>query len=133
MPELTRTIAAPLARVRDAIEPALKGEGFGILTEVDIQATFRAKLGAEHEGHRILGVCNPVIAKQALDIDRDVALLLPCTITLREVPEGTLVQVLDPALAFTLTSDATQQELEPHAVEVAGRLSRALAAIDAGA
>jgi uncharacterized protein (DUF302 family) len=133
MHALTRTIPAPLAHVREAMEPALKSEGFGILTEVDIQATFRAKLGAEHEGHRILGVCNPMIAKEALDIDRDVALLLPCTLTLREVPEGTLVQVLDPALAFTLTSEATQRELAPHALEVAGRLARALAAIDVGA
>jgi uncharacterized protein (DUF302 family) len=74
-------------------------------------------------------VCNPTIAKEALDLDRDVALLLPCTLTLREVPEGTLVQVLDPAQAFTLMSPSTQTGLAPHAEEVAVRLARAIAAI----
>lgn len=130
MPELQRTVAAPIHIVREAIEATLKSEGFGVLTEVDLQATFKAKLGVEHEGHRVLGVCNPTIAHQALGIDRDVALLLPCTVTLREVPDGTLVQVLDPKLAFTLTAPATQAQLAPHAEEVAARLARAVAAID---
>jgi uncharacterized protein (DUF302 family) len=129
MPDYRRTLAAPLAHVRPAVEAALKAEGFGVLTEIDLQATFRAKLDADHEGHRILGVCNPQIAKRALDLDRDVALLLPCTVTLRDVAGGTEVRILDPGAAFTLAAPATQEALAPLAGEVGERLARALAAI----
>ncbi|MBW6456380.1 MAG: DUF302 domain-containing protein [Trueperaceae bacterium] len=129
MSELHAIVPSSLPDTRAAIEAALKTEGFGVLTEVDVQAVFQAKLGAEHEGHRILGVCNPVIAKRALDIDRDVALLLPCTLTLREVDGGTEVKVLDPRQAFTLTAPATRAQLEPLAGEVGAMLARALAAL----
>jgi len=131
MPELHAIVPKSLPDTRAAIEAALKTEGFGVLTEVDVQAVFKAKLGADHEGHRILGVCNPVIAKRALDLDRDIALLLPCTLTLREVDGGTEVKVLDPRLAFTLTAPATRAQLEPLAGEVGDMLARALAAVRA--
>ena len=124
-----RIVPAPLEPTRAAVEAALKNEGFGVLTEVDVQAVFRAKLGSEHEGHRILGVCNPQFAKRALDADRDVALLLPCTVTLREVEGGTEVQVLDPERAFRLAAAATQERLAPLAGEVGERLARAVAAV----
>lgn len=129
MPQLHATIPAALPAVRAAVEAALKTEGFGVLTEIDMQATFKAKLGAEHEGHRILGVCNPVIAKRALDLDRDIALLLPCTVTLREVAGGTEVRILDPEQAFTLAAPATRAQLAPLAGEVGEKLARALAAV----
>lgn len=132
MPELHAIVPQPLADARAAIEAALKTEGFGVLTEVDVQAVFKAKLGADHEGHRILGVCNPKIAKRALDLDRDVALLLPCTVTLREVEGGTEVKVLDPQQAFTLTAPATREQLAPLAGEVGSMLARALASIATG-
>jgi uncharacterized protein (DUF302 family) len=130
MPTLAVTVPAPLPDVRPAVEAALKTEGFGVLTEIDLQATFAAKLGVAHEAHRILGVCNPQIAKAALDLDRDIALLLPCTVTLREVPGGTEVRVLDPEAAFTLSAPATRAKLAPLAADVGERLARALAAVD---
>ena len=129
MPQLHAIIPAALPAVRTAVEAALKTEGFGVLTEIDMQATFKAKLGADHEGHRILGVCNPAIAKRALDLDRDIALLLPCTVTLREVAGGTEVQILDPEQAFTLAAPATRAQLAPLASEVGEKLARALAAL----
>ena len=131
MSHLRTTVAGPLADVRQAVEAALKDEGFGVLTEIDVQATFKAKLGVDHEGHRILGVCNPSIAKQALDLDRDVALLLPCTVTLREVAAGIEVHALDPEQAFALTAPATRAQLAPLAGEVSTRLGRALSRIHA--
>ncbi len=127
MPQLYAIIPAALPAVRTAVEAALKAEGFGVLTEIDMQATFKAKLGADHEGHRILGVCNPAIAKRALDLDRDIALLLPCTVTLREVAGGTEVKILDPEQAFTLAAPATRAQLAPLAGEVGEKLARALA------
>jgi len=129
MPQLHRIVPAPLSEARAAVEIALKAEGFGVLTEIDLQATFKAKLGADHEGHRILGVCNPEIAKRALDLDRDVALLLPCTVTLREVAAGTEVRVLDPQQAFSLAAPATRERLAPLAGQVAERLAAALATV----
>lgn len=129
MPQLNAIIPAALPAVRTAVEAALKTEGFGVLTEIDMQATFKAKLGADHEGHRILGVCNPVIAKRALDLDRDIALLLPCTVTLREVAGGTEVKILDPEQVFTLAAPATRAQLAPLAGEVGEMLARALAKV----
>jgi uncharacterized protein (DUF302 family) len=130
MAKLELTVPAPVTDVRPAVEAALKTQGFGVLTEIDLQATFKAKLGVDHEAHRILGVCNPQIAKGALDLDRDVALLLPCTVTLREVPGGTEVRVLDPEAAFTLAAPETRAKLAPLAADVGERLAKALAAIE---
>jgi uncharacterized protein (DUF302 family) len=127
MDPLRTTVPAPLTDVRTATEAALKAHGFGVLTEIDLQATFQAKLGVRHEGHRILGVCNPGFAKRALDLDRDVALLLPCTVTLREVPGGTEVRVLDPEDAFQVAAATTRERLAPLAGEVKALLAAAVA------
>lgn len=129
MDPLRTIVPAPLAEVRSSTEAALKAQGFGVLTEVDLQATFQAKLGVAHEGHLILGVCNPGFAKRALDVDRDVALLLPCTVTLREVPGGTEVRVLDPEEAFQVAAPETRAQLEPLAGEVKELLAAAVAAL----
>jgi uncharacterized protein (DUF302 family) len=129
MDPLRTTVPAPLAEARPAVEAALKAQGFGILSEIDLQATFQAKLGVAHEGHRILGVCNPNFAKRALDVDRDVALLLPCTVTLREVEGGTEVRVLDPEEAFRVAAPETRAQLEPLAGEVKGLLAAAVATL----
>jgi uncharacterized protein (DUF302 family) len=126
------TVPSSLADTRAAIEGALAAEGFGILTEIDLQATMLAKLGAEHEGHRILGVCNPTLAKHALDLDRDIALLLPCTLTLRELADGaTEVRVLDPKAAFMLAAPESRALLEPLAEQVAQQLGAALTTLEA--
>lgn len=83
-----------VARVSDA----LRTEGFGILTRIDVQATFKEKLGAEIRPYLILGACNPGLAQRALEADREAGLLLPCNVTLEEVEEGgTLVRIADPA------------------------------------
>ena len=127
MDSLRTTLSAPIGEARSAVEAALTARGFGVLTEIDLQATFQAKLGVAHEGHLILGVCNPGFAKRALDLDRDVALLLPCTVTLREVAGGTEVRVLDPEVAFQAAAPATRAGLAPLAGEVKGLLEAAIA------
>src|SRR5680860_1478454 len=76
MPDLSTISSEPLETVRENLEEALKGQSFGVLSEIDVQAIFRQKLDASHEGHRILGVCNPAFGKQVMDVDRDLALLL---------------------------------------------------------
>jgi uncharacterized protein (DUF302 family) len=120
-----RGIEAAGATVREA----LQAEGFGVLTEIDVEATLRTKLGdgqADEVGPtRILGACNPGLAHRALMTQRDVALLLPCNVVLREVDGRTEVSVADPSAMVEMAG----AELEGVATEARERLGRVLAAL----
>jgi uncharacterized protein (DUF302 family) len=110
---------ATVARVRDA----LKAQGFGVLTEIDMRSTMREKLGQEMDDYLILGVCNPSLAHQALGVDPSVGLLLPCTVVVRADAGQTLVEALDPQTMVAITG---QPGLRPVADEAARRLRAAL-------
>ncbi|MGC0211874.1 DUF302 domain-containing protein [Streptomyces levis] len=111
-----------------AVRQALADQGFGILTEIDVQATLKAKLGHDMEGYLILGACNPPLAHQALEADRSIGLLLPCNVVVRRDGDHTLVQALDPGTMVSLTGlDA----LKPIADEATARLDAALSALTA--
>ena len=114
--------ADAVARVRDA----LKGQGFGVLSEIDVTATLRDKLGEQIEDYVILGACNPPFAHQALEVDRSIGLLLPCNVVVRAAGDGTVVEALDPQVMVTLTG---RPELKPVADQVARRLRAALAGL----
>jgi uncharacterized protein (DUF302 family) len=119
------TVALPMDEAEAAVRAALGENGFGVLTEIDVAATLRAKLGVDRPPLKILGACNPVIANQALDLDPDVALLLPCNVVLEPAPEGgTRIKVVDPR---ELMSDPAFAEL---ATDAAERLSSALDSLD---
>ncbi len=120
------TLDLPFADAVGRIREALKGQGFGVLTEIDVTATLRDKLGEQIEDYIILGACNPPFAHQALGIDRSIGLLLPCNIVVRAIAGGTLVEALDPQVMVTVTG---RPELKPVADEVARRLASALAAL----
>jgi len=111
------------------LRAALGAEGFGVLTEIDVEATLRAKLGdaqADEVGPtRILGACNPGIAHRAMVTERDVALLLPCNVVLRGVAGGTEIAVADPDAMVELAGAA----LQPLATEARERLARAIATL----
>lgn len=128
MQDFKATIQDHLPRVRDRLVRALAAEGFGVLTQIDLQATLDEKLGVAHEAHHILGVCRPQLAHQALEIDRGVALLLPCSVTLRDVAGATEVRILDPEQAFLLADEPTREQLQPLARDARHRLAAALAA-----
>ena len=103
---------------------ALKEEGFGILTEIDVKETFKKKLNADFERYKILGACNPPFAKMALDVDRSVGTLLPCNVYVQELEANkTKVSAIDPLKMFQILP---QKELEPIAQEIKERLNRAL-------
>ncbi|GAA4957369.1 DUF302 domain-containing protein [Yinghuangia aomiensis] len=120
---LDSDFATTVAMVREA----LAAQGFGVLTEIDVTATLKAKLGAEMEDYLILGACNPPLAHRALEADRTIGLLLPCNVVVRRDGTTTLVQALDPNVMVTMTGLA---ELEPVASEATARLDAALAALE---
>ncbi|MGW4105726.1 DUF302 domain-containing protein [Streptomyces sp. NPDC004976] len=111
-----------------AVREALADQGFGILTEIDVTATLKAKLDHDMEDYLILGACNPPLARQALEADRGIGLLLPCNVVVRRDGDGTLVQALDPGTMVTLTGLDT---LKPVADDATARLDAALAALSA--
>lgn len=107
---------------------ALKKEGFGIITEIDLQQTFKAKLGVDFRRYRVLGACNPGFALKALQQDERVGVLLPCNVVLYEKDDGTaVVGAIDPMQ--TIGARAGGEALAELAGEVGARLRRALASL----
>ncbi len=113
---------AAVARTREA----LAEQGFGVLTEIDVQATLKAKLDLDMESYLILGACNPQLAHQALEVERDIGLLLPCNVVVRRDGDRTLVQALDPQVMVSLPG---LPALQPVADEAGRRLNVALQAV----
>ncbi len=110
------------------VTEALKQEGFGVLTEIDVRATLKKKLDVEFRPYVILGACNPPLAKQALEADGRIGLLLPCNVVVQQLEEGKVtVSIADPKAMFTLVEDAS---VTPVAKEAEQRLRRVMQALD---
>lgn len=122
----TRTLkGVSYEAARQRIEAALKEEGFGVLTEIDVKATLKAKLNVDFPSYVILGACNPTLAHQALSTDAGVGLLLPCNVVVRQDDEGNaVVAILDPEAMLKVMRDASK--LEAPMREARKRLQRAL-------
>ena len=125
------TISGPFDNAVDRVTAALKTEGFGILSDIDIQKAMKEKLGVEMPAYRILGACNPPLAHRALQAELEIGLLLPCNVTVREGDGGQVnVGFLDPKLMVQLTSNP---EMSSVADEAAERLHRVQIALSAAA
>ncbi|MFB7618665.1 DUF302 domain-containing protein [Kitasatospora sp. NPDC056181] len=103
---ITTTLDLPFDEAVRQVRDALAEQGFGILTEIDMQATLRARLGEEIEDYLVLGACNPPLAHRALQIDRRIGLLLPCNVVVRTVDGRTAVEAMDPQLMVQVTGQA---------------------------
>ena len=119
-------LAGAIGDVRPGVEAALRAEGFGVLTEIDVQATMKAKLGVERAPYVILGACNPTLAHQAIEADPSVGVLLPCNVVLREDGPDTIVEAMDPGAALGIVDSPG---IQPVAEEAAARLTRVIAAL----
>jgi len=117
------TIDLPYAEAVARTRQALAEQGFGALTEIDVQATLRDKRGLEMEPYVILGACNPDLAHQALEVDRSIGVLLPCNVVVSSVEDGSRVQILDPQIMASVTELA---QLQPLADEASRRLQTVL-------
>jgi len=117
------TIDLPYAQAVTRTREALAEQGFGVLSEIDVQATLRDKRGVEMEPYLILGACNPDLAHQALQVDRSIGVLLPCNVVVSGRGQGSTVQILDPQLMATVTA---LPALQPLADEASTRLQAVL-------
>jgi uncharacterized protein (DUF302 family) len=116
---LTTTTSAPFAEAVERVRAELKEEGFGVLCEIDVQATLREKLGAETEPYVILGACNPPLAHQALSAEADLGTLLPCNVVVYERDGQTHISAID---AERMLSIVRNDELQPIAAKVRDKL-----------
>ncbi|HET7353242.1 MAG TPA: DUF302 domain-containing protein [Gaiellaceae bacterium] len=117
---LTATTAIPFPEAVERVRAELKEEGFGVLSEIDVRATLREKLGAEMEPYLILGACNPPLAHQALSIEPDLGTLLPCNVVVYERDGETHISAIEAERMLSIVGNAT---LQPIATKVQQKLA----------
>ena len=124
---LAKTVQGSFDRVLADVIERLKTEGFGVLTDIDVQATLKTKIGADMPKYRILGACNPGFAHEALKIEDKLGVLLPCNVIVRETADGNVeVASVDPVTAMERTGNPA---LNTTAEEVRQRLARVISAV----
>ncbi len=124
---ITRRISGTtLAATRERVTAALKEEGFGVLTEIDVQSTLEKKLGVHTEPYVILGACNPKLAHDALTKEPAIGLLLPCNVVLAQDGKDVVVSAASPRAMFAVVGNGAAQGITAIAEDAEGRLRRAL-------
>jgi len=123
-----KTVGMSFEQATEAVTQALAKEGFGVLTEIDVAATLKKKLGLERPPYKILGACNPQFAARALEMEPQIGALLPCNVVVRQGADGkTVVEFMDPDAVLGLVG---RPEVAPIAAEVKARLVRVLQALN---
>ena len=122
--EETVIMAAPFDEALAAVKEAFAAEGFGTLTEIDVQSTLKAKIGKEMGRYVIVGACNPHLASRAIDALPQIGVLLPCNVVVRETEEGVAVEAMDPGIMASLVG---RDDVRPVADEARALIGSALA------
>ena len=123
---MSSSVNGSMDEVKGKVVAALKAQGFGILTEIDVQKVLKEKLGVDFEPYLILGACNPGFAHQALSADRSIGLLLPCNVVLRQNGDKVDVCIQDPEVMFSVVEVEANSDLANLPGEVKQRLQTAL-------
>mgnify|MGYP003573775641 FL=1 len=114
-------------QVESSLRTSLADQGFGVITEIDVQETMRAKLGKEYPPYKILGACNPPVAYEALTRNQDIGLMLPCNVIIHEQPSGKVrVGVVNPAMMMSMTDEPGMENM---ADDIKSRLITALESV----
>ena len=119
-------LGIPYEQAVEAATKALKAEGFGVLTEIDVKATLKEKLDTDFRKYVILGACNPPLAYSALNAELDIGLLLPCNLIVYEDGSGSVVSAIDPMVAMSIVDNP---ELEQIAGQVSAKLKRVIGSL----
>ena len=122
----SKTLDVPFDEAVARVIEALKGEGFGVLTDIDVSATLKSKLGAEFRPYRILGSCNPKLAYRALQLEDKIGTMLPCNVIVQEHPRGVEVSAVDPIASMQAIENPDLAEL---AKEVQSKLRRVVSGL----
>jgi len=123
-------IQGKLEDVKVSVVEALKAQGFGVLTEIDVQKTLKQKIDVDFKPYVILGACNPQLAHQALSIDESIGLLLPCNIVLKQEDGFVEVIILDPEVMFSVADPEIQKHLAALPGQAKGRLQAVLTTLE---
>lgn len=123
---LKAVLRLPMEEVLERLPKALGEEGFGVLTEIDMAATLKAKLGVDRAPYRILGACNPGLANRALEADPEIGLMLPCNVIVYEAGDEVVVHAVDPQ---NILGDPGEGEMKALADEVREKLARAVSSL----
>ena len=121
--EETVVLSIPFDRALSEVKEALAGQGFGTLTEIDLQATLKEKVGKEMGRYVIVGACNPNLASRAIDVEPQIGVLLPCNVAVRQDGDDVIVEAMDPGMMATLTGNV---DVEPIAREARELINNAL-------
>ncbi|MGI9666920.1 MAG: DUF302 domain-containing protein [Acidimicrobiia bacterium] len=105
---MTKTTALDMDAAEGAIRESLANEGFGVLTEIDVAATFKEKLDIDRSPYKILGACKPALANAALTHDEQIGLLLPCNVTLSQTDDGTIISIVDPFVMLSPVEESAE-------------------------
>ncbi len=126
---MSKIVSGTLEEVKPRVLEALKSQGFGVLTEIDVQKTLKQKIDVDFKPYQILGACNPRFAYRALSADDSIGLLLPCNVVLMQESDGVLVSIQDPEVMFSVVDEKTKASMLGFPQEVKRSLLSALDAL----